>query len=956
MPGLGYEKTCKHTLDKVLLEGIVMKTNGINVSARLLCGAATFLALAATGTPVLAQDTQEPPATTVDETDEENAIVVTGIRGSIASSLDAKRAATSIVEVISSEDIGLLPDQSIADSLARLPGVTAQRVRGRSQQVSIRGLGPDFSLALLNGREVVSAGNNRGIEFDQFPSELIGSAVVYKTGDAQLASIGIAGAVDLRTVKPLDSNKRQITVSGTYTLNDNRSLNPDFADDGYRFFASYIDQNDAGTVGWSLGATVQSIPTQIIQRELKTNNGQIERTADGVVFPRDNPRQGVQSRSFERTSVAGSLQFEPTDSFSLTIDSFYTDTSDSGIFRGTETPIASWSFDGGAQVDSVTGSGPFADSATYSNVYPILRTDTEGAESKIFAIGGNMEWKATDNLGFVLDYGYSTLNRDDVDYESYAGTGPNGSGPADTLTFTFPQDGQYTIDSQLDYIDPGSLLLIDPGGWGQVGFLRVPETNDELHQLRAETFWEFNGGFIDRIVAGWLYTDRSKDFDNNGIFLRAGSGFVGGARAIPSDTVIGASNSKGIGLDIVAYDPSSLLTDGTYVQEAATDDTEWVVKEQVHNFYIQANIDGDIGSVPVRGNIGLRYVDTSQSSTGTLSGGAINDIDFSYNNWLPSVNLGFEVTPDTFIRVAFAQTITRARLDQLAANQNLTVNNLVCQDTNGDQIVDTVLPGSFNPPANVCFNLSGGNPTLQPYRSTSYDISFEKYFSPGTAIIVAAFHKDLSDWVVNQPAVIDLTQQIENAGFGSILDTAPEISIGAFNGPINFSDGKITGIEGTVRVNFGDFSDTLDGFGGFYSITYSDAEITPPGNAPIPIPGYSDITWSGDVFYEKNGFRAKLAARYRGGFLSEVPNFSGGLEGAEARSETIFDAQIGYTFEQEGSFLNGVQILAEVFNLTDQAFVTENALFSAGGDEIGAFPSRHELYGRTFQFTLRKSF
>jgi iron complex outermembrane receptor protein len=938
-----------------------MKTNGINASARLLCGAATFLALAVTGTPVLAQDAEEP-ATVQDE--EGDAIVVTGIRQSIQSSLDAKRNATSIVEVITAEDLGLLPDQSIADSLARLPGVTAQRVRGRSQQVSIRGLGPDFSLALLNGREVVSAGNNRGIEFDQFPSELIGSAVVYKTGDAQLAAIGIAGAVDLRTIKPLDSSKRQLTVSGTYTINDNGALNPDFGADGYRFFGSYIDQNADGTIGWSIGATAQSIPTQIIQRELKTNNGQVDRvsTPGGTIFPRDNPRQGSQSRNFERTSVAGSLQFEPTDRFSLTIDSFFTKTTDSGIFRGTETPIASWSFDGGAQVENVTGSGPFAESATYSNVYPILRTDTEGAESEIFAIGGNLEWMATDNLGFVVDYGYSTLNRDDVDYESYASTGPNGSGPADTLTFTFPEDGQYSIQSQLDYTDASNLLLVDPGGWGQVGFLRVPETNDELHQLRAETFWEFDGGFIDRITAGWLYTDRRKDFDNNGIFLRAGNGFVGGARAIPSNLIIGQSDSKGIGLDILAYDPSSLLTDGTYVQERATDDTEWVVEEKIHNFYIQANIDGDLGSVPVRGNIGLRYVDTEQSSVGTLAGGAINDVSFSYDNWLPSMNLSFEMMPDTFIRLAFAQTITRARLDQLAANQNLTVNNLVCQDTNGDQIVDTVVPGSFNPPANVCFNLGGGNPFLQPYRSTSYDISFEKYFSPGTAIIVAAFHKDLSDWVVGLNETADFTQQINNAGFGGILQTNPEVALGNFNGPVNFSDGTITGIEGTVRLNFGDFSDALDGFGGFYSVTYSDAQITPPGNRPIPIPGYSDLTWSSDIFYEKYGFRAKLAARYRGGFLSEVPNFSGGLEGAEARSETILDAQIGYTFEKEGSFLNGVQILAEVFNLTNEPFVTENPLFDRSGDSPPAqplgssFASRHELYGRTFQFTLRKSF
>jgi iron complex outermembrane receptor protein len=932
-----------------------MKKNGINASARLLCGAATCLALAATGTPVVAQEADDQPAAEA-EGEYDGEVVVTGIRGSILSSLDAKRKATSIVEVISSEDIGLLPDLSIADTLARLPGVTAQRVRGRSQQVSIRGLGPDFSLALLNGREVVSAGNNRGIEFDQFPSELIGTGIVYKTGDAQLAAIGIAGAVDLRTIKPLDSNKRQITVSGTYTISDNGSLNPDFGADGYRFFGSYIDQNADGTIGWSIGATIQSIPTQIIQRELKTNNGQIARTPEGVIFPRDNPRQGVQSRKFERTSIAGSLQFEPTDRFSLTVDTFYTATEDAGIFRGTETPIASWSTGGGAQVGAVTGSGPFADSATYSNVFPILRTDTEGADSSIFAIGGNLEWKATDNLGFVLDYGYSTLDRDDVDYESYAGTGRAGSGAADTLTFTFPQNGEYSIDGLIDYTDPSNVLLTDVGGWGQVGFLREPETNDELHQLRAEAYWEFDGGFIDRIVVGWLYTDRSKDFDNNGTFLRPGAGFVNSSLAIPGNIIVGATNTKGIGQDIIAYNPASLLTSGAYLLERATDDTEWLVEEQVHNFYIQANIDGDLGSVPVRGNIGLRYVDTSQSSTGTISGGFVNQVDFSYGNWLPSANLSFEVAEDTFIRLGFAKTITRARLDQLAANQNIGVNfTEACADTNGDQIPDTVI--AFNPPETVCFNLGGGNPTLQPYRSTSYDISLEKYFSPGTAIIVAAFHKDLSDWVVNQPTLLDLTQQIENAGFGAILSTAPELATGSFNGPINFSSGSITGIEGTVRLNFGDFSDALDGFGGFYSITYSDAEIDPPGNAPIPIPGYSDLTWSGDIFYEKYGFRAKLAARYRGGFLSEVPNFAGGLEGAEARSETLFDAQIGYTFEKEGSALNGVQVLAEVFNLTNEPFVTENALFAANGDALGvSFPSRHEIYGRTFQFTIRKSF
>lgn len=925
-----------------------MKTIGIKGSARLLSGAATFLALAAAGAPALAQDAADTSVTTAE--DEGDSIVVTGIRSSIQTSLDAKRKATSIVEVIAAEDIGLLPDLSIADTLARLPGVTAQRVRGRSQQISIRGLGPDFSLALLNGREVVSAGNNRGIEFDQFPSELIGSGVVYKTGDAQLAAIGIAGAVDLRTIRPLDSKGRQLTASATYTINDSGSLNPDFADDGYRFFGSYIDQNAAGTLGWSLGVTVQSIPTQFISRELKTNQFQVARTPDGVIYPADNPRQGVVSRTFERTSVAGTLQFEPTDNISLTVDSFYTDTSDSGIFRGTETPIASWS---GAQFDSATGSGPFADSATYTNVVPILRTDTEGSKSEIFAVGANLEWKATDNLGFVVDYGYSTLDRNDIDYESYAATGRARSGAQDTMTFNFAPDGRYSIDGLLDYTDPANVLLTDPGGWGQVGFIKQPIIEDELHQLRAEAYWEFDGGLIDNITVGWLYTDRAKNFDSNESFLRPTAAF-GNGLAVPTNAIVGSTNTGSLNNDILAYDPSRFLTDGTYLVEKATFDTQWVVEEKVHNFYIQANIDGDLGSIPVRGNFGLRYADTEQGSTGTIGGGLTNTVGTSYDNWLPSMNLSFEIMPDTFIRIAAAKTITRSRLDQMTANQNITINPLSCTDTNGDQIPDTVI--GFNPPALVCFNLGGGNPFLQPYSSTSYDISFEKYFSPGSAIIIAAFHKDLSDWIIDFNELVDLTQSINNAGFGNILTTAPELATGVFSGPVNFADGNITGIEGTLRVNFGDLSSALDGFGGFYSVTYADAEVQNQNFNPLPIPGYSDLTWSGDIFYEKNGFRAKLAARYRSGFLSEVQNFDGSLSGANAQSETILDAQVGYTFDKPGSFLNGVGVLFEVFNMTNEPFVTQNDLFDAGGNNVGAFPSRHEQYGRTFNFTIRKNF
>lgn len=920
-----------------------MGLDRFSVNSRLLCGAATGLVMIATASPAFAQDTGEAET-------EDNTIVVTGIRAAIETALEAKREAPGIVEVISAEDIGKLPDLSIADSLARLPGVTAQRVRGRSQQISIRGLGPDFSLALLNGREVVSAGNNRGIEFDQFPSELIGQGVVYKSPDATLAATGIAGAVDLRTIRPLDFKERKINLSARYVVADIGKLNPDFSDQGYRLFGSYIDQNADGTVGWYLGVTQQSNPTHFISRELKTNRNQVGRTAGGLIYPADNPRQGVVSREFERLSIAGALQFEPSDSFQLTLDAFYGDTKDSGIFRGTETPIASWS---GATFGSATGDGPFADTATYNNVGPILRTDTEGNESQIFALGANTSFKVTDRLTLELDYGYSKLDRDDIDYESYAGTGRARSGPLDTLTFTMPSNGRYSISSQLDYTDPNLVLLTDPGGWGQVGFIKEPKINDELHQLRAEADYELDNGFLKSVTIGWLYTDRDKDFDSNEAFIRPTAAF-GNGLPIPTGSIIGSTKTGSLGMPIIAYDPSSFFDDGTYIYDKATFDTQWRVAEKVHNIYAMANIDANLGAVPVRGNVGLRYVKTKQESFGTLGGGLTNNVSDSYENWLPSANLAFEVADGFFVKVAAAKSITRARLDQLAANQNVTVNPLSCTDTNGDQIPDTVI--AFNPPQLVCFNLSGGNPSLRPYKSTSFDLSFEKYISRGSAIAVALFHKDLSNWVIQFNDTIDVEQQIINAGFGSILTNAPELATGSFSGPVNFSSGKITGIEGTVRLDFADLTDALDGFGGSFSFTYADAKVDDQNGDALDIPGYSETVWSSDLFYEKNGFQAKLSARHRAGFLSEVQNFDGSLSGAQALGETIVDAQIGYTFEDREGFLDGLGFQFEVFNLTNEPFVTRNDLFDAGGSQIGTFPSRHETYGRTFNFTIKKEF
>ena len=152
-------------------------------------------------------------------------VVVTGFRASLMDAMDTKKKSSSIVEVVSAEEIGKLPDVSIAESIARLPGLTAQRLNGRGQVISVRGLSPDFSSALLNGREQVSTGDNRSVEFDQFPSELLSGVVVYKTPDASLIGQGLAGTIDMRTVRPLEYGKSALAANLRYEKADLGTLN-----------------------------------------------------------------------------------------------------------------------------------------------------------------------------------------------------------------------------------------------------------------------------------------------------------------------------------------------------------------------------------------------------------------------------------------------------------------------------------------------------------------------------------------------------------------------------------------------------------------------------------------------------------------------------------------------------------------------------------------------------------
>ncbi len=191
-------------------------------------------------------------------------IVVTGFRGSLMEATRLKMESEQIIEAVSAEELGKLPDNSIADALSRLPGIAGQREpdTGRQREISIRGLSGDFSTALLNGQSQVSAGDSRSVQFDQYPSELLARVVVYKTPSASLAGQGLSGTVDMQTVRPLEYGEPVIAGNVRYEWNDKPAASPDGDNTGQRFTLSYIDQFDNEKVGFALGYAGISAPTQ----------------------------------------------------------------------------------------------------------------------------------------------------------------------------------------------------------------------------------------------------------------------------------------------------------------------------------------------------------------------------------------------------------------------------------------------------------------------------------------------------------------------------------------------------------------------------------------------------------------------------------------------------------------------------------------------------------------------
>jgi TonB-dependent receptor len=852
-------------------------------------------------------------------------VKVTGIRRGIEDAIAVKKDATSIVEAISAEDIGKLPDVSIAESIARLPGLAAQRVGGRAQVISVRGLSPDFATTLLNGREQVSTGDNRSVEFDQYPSELLSGVTIYKTPDASLVGQGLSGTLDLQTVRPLSFGSRAVAMNARMEKNSIGAIANAKAT-GNRFSISYIDQFLDRTLGVAIGFAHLDSP--VLTHETGMYEPWKTDARPGVpagTYIMDGVKSVARSGDNRRDGLMGVLQYRPSKEWNSILDVYASNFHREETANQIEVNLGGWNgdFKPDLMYKPVTTANGVLTGGVANNVYPLVRGMYNDRHDKIRATGWSNEFRF-EGFKLLADMSYSKAERNELSLENNTQISTVSDTPTpflDNVTLNFGMGGFPTIRGTRDYSNPANLYVrntIYGSGYG-----KTPRVSDELKSFKLAANIPFNGAMssvFSGVDVGVNHSDRSKakrQPEGNIDLKGAPSTISNDLQYAPVD--LGFSGS---GM-IPSWNVPAVVA--KYMSFKPTDDKDyliskaWDVNEKITTAFVQANIDHDFGSVSLRGNAGVQVQRTDQSSfanywDGTAPAGSqvkpVND-GKKYTDVLPSMNLAFGLANDQTVRFAAAKQVARPRVDQLRSALDFGVSNV-----------------DFKPGA------SGGNAQLDPWRANAFDLSYEKYFGKKAYLAAALFHKKLTSYIYTQTRNYDFSKYTP----GTIAKT----QFGNYTAPYNGQGGTLKGIElsGSMPLNL--VTPMLDGFGVIASATFSDSsiKIQEPGTSigdNIPLPGLSKRVTNLTLYYEKAGFEARVSQRKRSDFVGEIGNFNAERALRYVVGESVVDAQIGYTFGSGA--LKNVGLLLQVNNLTNSAYET----YAAHRDQ----QLEYQKYGRT---------
>jgi iron complex outermembrane receptor protein len=866
-------------------------------------------------------------------------VTVAGIRRGIEEAISIKKNASSIVEAISAEDIGKLPDTTVAESISRLSGVTTQRnkTNGKATDVSVRGLSPSFNGALLNGREQASTSDARSPEFDLFPSELTGSVLVYKTPDASLMGQGLASTIDLRTLRPLDFGQRVLAAS--YRKERIGFGSGAEVGAGHRKTFSYVDQFANRTIGLSLGVTTLR---QDNGGELKFDSWggwapTVDYNGSQVAVPGGFLAE-TSRRKADRDGASLTLQYKPNQHFRTTLDAFYSRGDESTKKTGIEGAVAfgTGPYDPNGVLSNAVIANGVATSGTISNYKADVRNHLYSNQDRLASFGWNSELKLNDQWRVEADLSHSHGVKNISNYETTAGQ--PGNTPASQLgSISYTgfnginfADVKYT--TSLNYADRKIAVLTDVDGWGggpnspQAGYVALPNIDDTVNAVRLSAHRELDWGPLTNAHFGANFTkrDKSRTGQEGRLSVRGGDGYA--SVAMPGTEVAPAGAS---GLMVASFDPSGTL--GTiYDLNRWVDSTvlsrDWSVREKVATAYAMADLDGTLGSLPYSGNVGLQVVHTKQDAAGNqvdlanCTGITVETCPYkvrtdgtSYTNVLPSLNVAFDLGHEQKLRLGAGKQISRANLDNMKASMDFAVQNAT-----------SVAPA-----------LTGfaGNPQLKPYQARSLDLSYEKYFGKKGYVSAAAFYKKLDNYIINAPMAFDFKQYTSASTPLPTSGPYKGSTIGFLTMPQNGQGGNMHGYELAINVPFALATQWLDGFGVAANYSYTDSSVrlptsgfVSPQNGPvfrdsvssIGLPGLSKNVSSVRVYYENRGLQLAWAAHRRSNFVGQILDYRSDSQFTFIKGETIVDLQASY--EVQSGWLKGVSLFLQGHNWSNQPF------------------------------------
>ncbi|MEQ7874491.1 TonB-dependent receptor [Sphingomonas sp. ASV193] len=874
----------------------------MNFRTTLLIGTALTLtsvpALAQTGGDTAAQATDPAKSSSGDE------VVVTGIRRSLRDSATTKRRADSIVDVISAEDVGKMPDANVADSLARLPGVTVDRQFGEGEQLSIAGVEPALNRLTIDGHSVASAdwgGNpsdrsSRTFNYSLLSPAIISQAIVYKTPEARLQEGAIGASVDVVTRKPLDLKANTVRFNLGYDYNDRAKRG------SIRGAGLYSWKNSNDTIGILLAANYdkeQLSRAGVAVYWYRTGDALLANAPATATFNgktaaqlTDAERAELSSSRFasflareyfrqqrQRIGFNGALQVRPADHLTLTGTALLI----RGNYDNISNSIYTYGYEGSRLISAQFGGG-LVTSATFAGIpagqkgstgeldtyyrRTRIKNDTYSLAYQYNPYG----WDITGNVGYTRASG----GKDPeylLDFRTQQGFTAGANGQSTTVNWANPASDASQFVS--NYTANGGENITATDGrtfYGrQIGGIPTQSgfTVDKEWFGEANVAKDIAVGPFDKLLFGARYSahDNSNTTYSNAIFTNQDFTVADlGYTTRPSSLYAGLGTS-GNGVPFVGLDKDAIIATlqkyGNFTDDRGLSKGDyWLVREKVAAAYIQGNFKAG----KIRGNIGARLVNTKDESNYYAQSGSIVDLvqsNHSDTRLLPSVNIAYDAGTNVVLRASAAKVMARPRYSDLAGYLSLD---------------DTTLSGG------------GGNPDLKPYLATNFGLSAEWYFAPSSYLAGEVFYRDISNYVGNQTVDTELTNPIT----GQTLNYA-------ISRPINGGKAKVTGFSISGNANI------YAGFGIQASYTFADAQ-TP---AATGLPFLSRNTVQISPFYESGPFQARVSYNRRSKYFYRF-----GRQQSEDYTAAYqqLDAQVSYA-------INGnLSLTAAASNLLDETY------------------------------------